>query len=55
MEKISIEFEKPKRKILINPGPATTSDTVKYAQIVSDICHLKASPSIRSASKHHYR
>ena len=27
-----------KRNILLNPGPATTTDTVKYAQIVSDIC-----------------
>lgn len=27
-----------KRNILLNPGPATTSDTVKYAQIVPDIC-----------------
>lgn len=27
-----------KRKILLNPGPATTTDTVKYAQIVPDIC-----------------
>jgi len=26
------------RKILLNPGPATTSDTVKMAQVVSDIC-----------------
>lgn len=26
------------RKILLNPGPATTTDTVKMAQIVSDIC-----------------
>lgn len=26
------------RKILLNPGPATTTDTVKYAQVVSDIC-----------------
>jgi 2-aminoethylphosphonate-pyruvate transaminase len=26
------------RNILLNPGPATTSDTVKYAQIVPDIC-----------------
>lgn len=26
------------RKILLNPGPATTTDTVKYAQIVPDIC-----------------
>ncbi|WP_075981205.1 2-aminoethylphosphonate aminotransferase [Bacillus massilinigeriensis] len=27
-----------KRNILLNPGPATTSDTVKYAQVVADIC-----------------
>ena len=26
------------RKILLNPGPATTTDTVKQAQIVPDIC-----------------
>ncbi len=26
------------RKILLNPGPATTSDTVKLSQIVPDIC-----------------
>lgn len=26
------------RKILLNPGPATTTDSVKYAQIVPDIC-----------------
>ena len=26
------------RKILLNPGPATTTDTVKRAQIVPDIC-----------------
>lgn len=26
------------RRILLNPGPATTTDTVKYAQIVPDIC-----------------
>lgn len=26
------------RKILLNPGPATTSDSVKYAQVVPDIC-----------------
>lgn len=26
------------RKILLNPGPATTTDTVKNAQIVPDIC-----------------
>lgn len=27
-----------KRKVLLNPGPATTTDTVKYAQVVPDIC-----------------
>ncbi len=27
-----------RRNILLNPGPATTSDTVKLAQIVPDIC-----------------
>jgi 2-aminoethylphosphonate-pyruvate transaminase len=27
-----------KRNILLNPGPATTSDAVKYAQVVQDIC-----------------
>lgn len=26
------------RMILLNPGPATTTDTVKYAQIIPDIC-----------------
>lgn len=26
------------RSILLNPGPATTTDTVKYAQVVKDIC-----------------
>ncbi|MDP7017761.1 MAG: aminotransferase class V-fold PLP-dependent enzyme, partial [Pirellulaceae bacterium] len=26
------------RKVLLNPGPATTSDTVKLAQVVPDIC-----------------
>lgn len=27
-----------KRNVLLNPGPSTTSDTVKYAQVVPDIC-----------------
>ena len=27
-----------KRNILLNPGPATTTNTVKYAQVVPDIC-----------------
>ncbi|MCT4605977.1 MAG: 2-aminoethylphosphonate--pyruvate transaminase [Marinisporobacter sp.] len=29
---------KVKRNVLLNPGPATTTDTVKFAQIVPDIC-----------------
>lgn len=29
---------KLKRNILLNPGPATTTDTVKMAQVVPDIC-----------------
>ena len=27
-----------KRKVLLNPGPSTTTDTVKMAQVVADIC-----------------
>ena len=27
-----------KRNILLNPGPATTTDTVKNAMVVPDIC-----------------
>ena len=27
-----------KRNVLLNPGPAATTDTVKMAQIVPDIC-----------------
>lgn len=34
-----MEVVKPvKRNVLLNPGPATTSDAVKYAQVVPDIC-----------------
>jgi 2-aminoethylphosphonate-pyruvate transaminase len=34
-----VEVIKPvKRNVLLNPGPATTTDTVKYAQVVPDIC-----------------
>ncbi|MHC6201690.1 aminotransferase class V-fold PLP-dependent enzyme [Breznakiellaceae bacterium SP9] len=28
-----------RRPVLLNPGPATTKDSVKYAQVVPDICH----------------
>lgn len=31
-------MEKIKRNILLNPGPATTTDSVKYAMVVPDIC-----------------
>ncbi len=31
-------MEKVKRNILLNPGPATTTDTVKYSLVVPDIC-----------------
>lgn len=31
-------METIKRNVLLNPGPATTTDTVKYAQVVPDIC-----------------
>ena len=31
-------MEPMKRNVLLNPGPATTTDTVKYAQVVPDIC-----------------
>lgn len=31
-------MEQIKRNILLNPGPSTTTDTVKMAQIVPDIC-----------------
>lgn len=33
-----MDMPKVKRNILLNPGPATTTDTVKYAQVVPDIC-----------------
>lgn len=31
-------MKKIQRNILLNPGPATTTDSVKYAQVVPDIC-----------------
>lgn len=33
-----MEGLKVKRNVLLNPGPATTTDTVKYAQVIPDIC-----------------
>lgn len=35
---MNFKGEKMKRNILLNPGPATTTDTVKMAQVVPDIC-----------------
>ena len=32
------QIKQVKRKILLNPGPATTTDTVKLAQVIPDIC-----------------
>ncbi len=31
-------MESVKRNVLLNPGPSTTTDSVKYAQVVPDIC-----------------
>lgn len=31
-------MQKVQRNILLNPGPATTTDSVKFAQVVPDIC-----------------
>ena len=31
-------IEMPERKVLLNPGPAATTDSVKLAQLVCDIC-----------------
>jgi 2-aminoethylphosphonate-pyruvate transaminase len=28
----------PRREVLLNPGPATTTDSVKYAQVTADVC-----------------
>lgn len=33
-----MKMESIKRNILLNPGPSTTTDTVKFAQVVPDIC-----------------
>ncbi len=38
MDKPSENMKEVKRKILLNPGPATTTDTVKNAMVVEDIC-----------------
>ena len=37
-EHIGVNMESIKRNILLNPGPSTTTDSVKYAQVVPDIC-----------------
>lgn len=38
MKKTNAENGSVRRNILLNPGPATTTDTVKWAQVVPDIC-----------------
>lgn len=38
LPKIKANNMQIKRNILLNPGPATTTDTVKLAQVVPDIC-----------------
>jgi len=35
---LSENLPKIRREVLLNPGPATTTDTVKYAQVCPDIC-----------------
>ena len=37
-----MNMEPVKRNILLNPGPATTTDSVKLAQVVPDICPREA-------------
>jgi len=37
LEKVTI-----KRNVLLNPGPVTTTDTVKKSMLVPDICHREA-------------
>lgn len=34
----NLEMKTVKRNILLNPGPATTTDSVKWAMVVPDIC-----------------
>ena len=44
---------KVKRKVLLNPGPSTTTDTVKKAQVVPDICpREKEFQSIMAPMRH---
>lgn len=38
MKEDVIPMKPIKRNVLLNPGPSTTTDTVKYAQVVPDIC-----------------
>ncbi len=38
LPKIKVKNMQIKRNVLLNPGPATTSDSVKLAQVVPDIC-----------------
>ena len=38
MSKQEKKYPPVKRNVLLNPGPSTTTDTVKYAMVVPDIC-----------------
>ena len=38
MSKQEKNYPPVKRNVLLNPGPSTTTDTVKYAMVVPDIC-----------------
>jgi len=40
--KANEELRSVRREVLLNPGPATTTDSVKYAQICADICPREA-------------
>ena len=41
-----MEYPKVKRNVLLNPGPATTTDTVKYAQVVPESVREKKNSAI---------
>jgi 2-aminoethylphosphonate-pyruvate transaminase len=38
MEEGPVKLPRVRREVLLNPGPATTTDSVKYAQVCPDIC-----------------
>ena len=46
-----------KRNILLNPGPSTTTNTVKLAQVVPDICprEKEFAGLMKDLSNHKYK